>query len=136
MLGDSALGTGDYGLALASYEKAALLDPGAPKKERQVLWAREGLEARKSPVSLPAAALRRFAGSYGPRQIKLEGAYLSYQREGRSKKYKLLPLSQDTFLLDGIGDFRMRFVTDGEGRVTKILGLYAQGPEDESPRDL
>lgn len=86
--------------------------------------------ANRSP---PRGDPEPFRGKYGPRHITLEGGQLYYQREGRSK-IKLLPLDGSTFLLDGLGTFRVRFVEDGEGRVTKLAGLYADGQEDESPR--
>jgi CubicO group peptidase (beta-lactamase class C family) len=133
-LGEAALAAGDYAVATASYEKARELSPEAPDRKRQIGWAREAGEALRKPVAVPAETLERYAGSYGPRRISLEGGNLFYQREGRPK-YKLLPLSQDTFLLEGMGSFRVRFVADGNGRVTKLVGLYADGNEDESPRD-
>lgn len=74
-----------------------------------------------------------FRGKYGPRHITLEEGQLYYQREGRSR-FKLLPLNANTFLLDGLGSFRLRFVEE-DGRVTKPVGLYSDGQEDESPRD-
>lgn len=134
LLGEAALAAGNYELATASYEKARELSPDAPDRKRQIGWAREAVEALRKPVAVPAETLQRYAGSYGPRRILLEGGSLFYQRDGRPK-YRLLPLSQDTFLLEGMGSFRVRFVTDGNGRVAKLVGLYADGQEDESPRD-
>jgi CubicO group peptidase (beta-lactamase class C family) len=134
-LGDAALETGDYGLALTSFEKSVSLNPEGPKKKREILWAREGLAAQRNPVSSPAETLRRFAGSYGPRKITLEDSSLYYQRAGRPAKYKLLPLAADTFLVDGLGSFRVRFMSDGDGHVTKLVRLHVDGVEDESPRD-
>jgi CubicO group peptidase (beta-lactamase class C family) len=133
-LGDTALASGDYELALASFQEARKLAPKDQDRDREIRWAKEGVEALRKPVSLPAEILSRFAGKYGPRHITLEGGQLYYQREGRSK-YKLLPLKEDTFLLDGLGSFRVRFVEE-DGRVTKLVGLYSDGQEDESPRDL
>jgi CubicO group peptidase (beta-lactamase class C family) len=135
ILGDSALRVGELELAIAGFEKAAALDPKAPPREREIRWAREELEARRSPLSLPVETLRRFAGSYGPRHITLEGGFLSYEREGHPGKYRLLPLSADTFFPEGVGILRVRFVTEGDGRVTKLLGLYSDDRQDESPRD-
>lgn len=134
LLGEAALEAGDYGLALASYEKARELSPDAPDRKRQIGWAREASAALRNPVAVPAETLQRSTGSYGPRRILLEGGQLFYQREGRPK-YRLLPLSQDTFFLEGMGSFRVRFVQDGSGRITKLIGFYAEGREDESPRD-
>ncbi|HEV7508329.1 MAG TPA: serine hydrolase [Thermoanaerobaculia bacterium] len=134
-LGGAALRAGDFELAIASFEKAAVLDPKAPTREREIRWAREGLAAQRNPISLPAEAVRRFAGNYGARQIVFEAGSLFYQRQGRPGKYRLRPLSADNFWLEGLGIFRLRFVTDGDGRVTKLVGLYSDGREDDSPRD-
>jgi CubicO group peptidase (beta-lactamase class C family) len=134
LLGEAALNAGDYELALASYQKAHELSSKTPDRKREINWAWEASEALRKPISLPAGTLERYAGSYGPRRILLEEGHLFYQREGRPK-YKLLPLSQDTFFLEGMGSFRVRFVEDGNGRVAKLLGLYVDGQEDESPRD-
>lgn len=34
-----------------------------------------------------------------------------------------------------LSTFRIRFAADDSGAVTKILGLYLDGSEDETPRD-
>ena len=88
----------------------------------------------KHPVTVPAETLRRYAGDYGPRHVLLEGDTLFYQRDG-NPRYRLLPLADDLFALDGLQTFRMRFMTDEAGRVVKILGLYISGNQDETPRD-
>jgi hypothetical protein len=123
------LTAGDYELALASYPKAG------GDRDREIRWAREGREAQKNPPTLTVDALRRYAGDYGPRHVRLEGDTLVYSRDGRPKTYKLRPMGGDTFLFEGMGTFRVRFVLDAEGRVTKLVGVYADGSEDESPRD-
>lgn len=129
LVANAALEAGDYELALASLQKAG------GDREREVRWAREGLEARKNPPTLAVDALRRYAGDYGPRRVRLEGDTLVYSREGRPRTFKLRPMGGDTFLLEGMGTFRVRFAADGEGRVTKLVGMYADGSEDETLRN-
>ena len=46
-----------------------------------------------------------------------------------------MPLTQDTFTLVGYGVFRLRFVLDKNGNVTKATGIYLGGRTDESLRD-
>ena len=87
-----------------------------------------------NPVMVPTETLRRYAGGYGPRRVVLEGDTLYYQRVG-NPRYRLIPMAQDLFALDGLETFRMRFVADDTGRVVKIVGLYVNGNEDETPRD-
>jgi CubicO group peptidase (beta-lactamase class C family) len=128
------LTAGDYEQALAGFRKSASLDR-KDKRKKEIRWTEEGLNALRHPVTLTPDALNRFAGTYGPRRVTLEDGSLVYSREGRPRKHKLIPMGKDTFLLDGMGDFRVRFVADKSGRVTKIVGMYANGEEDETLRE-
>jgi CubicO group peptidase (beta-lactamase class C family) len=132
-LGNAALTAGDLERALRSYETAAKLDPATPH-EADIRWARENIEALKHPVALSEDSLRAFAGDYGPRHVRLEGGRLTYHRDGRPARL-LVPASADTFLVEGNGSVRVRFVTEPGGRVTKLIIVGPGGPEDESPRD-
>jgi CubicO group peptidase (beta-lactamase class C family) len=133
-LGDAWLAAGDFERALQSYEAAAKLDPSKPRTD-EIRWTREGLEMKKHPAELTDEALRKFAGDYGPRHVRLEGGRLVYHRTGRQRSYRLLSGSADTFFMEGKGNQRIRFVTDSGGRVTKLVPLGPEGPQDESPRD-
>lgn len=133
-LGDAWLAAGDLEHALQSYEAAAKLDPSKPRTD-EIRWTREGLEMKKHPAELTEEALRRFAGDYGPRHVRLEGRHLIYRRTGRPRTYRLLAGSADTFFMEGKGNQRIRFVTDSGGHVTKLVPLSPDGPQDESPRD-
>jgi CubicO group peptidase (beta-lactamase class C family) len=133
-LGDAWLAAGDLEHALQSYEAAAKLDPSKPRTD-EIRWTREGLDMKKHPVEPTEEALRRFAGDYGPRHVRLEGGHLVYRRTGRPRTYRLLPGSADTFFMEGKGNQRIRFVMDSTGRVTKLVPLSPDGPQDESPRD-
>ncbi|MDX1385772.1 MAG: hypothetical protein R3190_19120 [Thermoanaerobaculia bacterium] len=86
------------------------------------------------PVEVPAERLASYAGSYGPRRLRVEGPELVYQREGR-EPYRLLPLSEDTFALEGMVDFRIRVVAGDDGGPVELMGLYVNGDSDSSPRD-
>jgi hypothetical protein len=44
-------------------------------------------------------------------------------------------MTDDRFALDGLETFRLRFVADDEGHAVKIVGLYLNGDQDETPRD-
>jgi CubicO group peptidase (beta-lactamase class C family) len=126
------LAEGNYEQALAGFRKSAALNR-KDKRKKEIRWTEEGLNALRHPVTLSPEALNRFAGTYGPRHVTLEGGSLVYSRDGRPRK--LIPMGKDTFLLDGLGDFRVRFVADKSGRVTKIVGMYANGEEDETLRE-
>lgn len=135
-LGQATLDAGHLERALAVYRKILELDSGDERAPARIAWAELGLEARAHPVELSAEALSRYAGSYGPRRVTLEGGQLRYERRGPSgKPYWLTPLAEDTFALEGLSTFRLRFVAGEDGVVVKVEGLYSDGRVDESVRD-
>jgi C-terminal processing protease CtpA/Prc len=96
-------------------------------------WTVETMSALDEPAKVDIALLQKYAGKYGPRVIAIENGELYYQREGRPK-YKMTPMSQETFVFDDIKYFRIRFVTDAAGQVTGLIGIYGEGRTDSSPR--
>jgi hypothetical protein len=70
---------------------------------------------------------------YRPRVIRLEKGALYYQRENRSP-FRLQPMGDDRFLLEGIDDFRIQFRRDDSGAVTHIAGQYEDGGRDANAR--
>jgi CubicO group peptidase (beta-lactamase class C family) len=133
-LGLAYLDIGDNQKSIESFEANLSIRKGNRFATRGLQWAKEALKAEKEPVVLSAGEMERFAGDYGPRQIVLRDGQLYYQREGRPE-YRIMPIDKNTFALVGYGPFRIRFVADESGRVTKIVGLYIQGNTDESLRD-
>ena len=133
-LGEAYLAAGEYAQALANYEKSVALNPDNEGGKRYIPWIKERLRVETQPVTVPVETLRRYAGDYGPRHVRLEGETLYYQRDG-NPRYRLIPLAEDLFALDGLETFRMRFVADDAGRIVKIVGLYVGGNQDESMRD-
>jgi tetratricopeptide (TPR) repeat protein len=133
-LAKTLLAAGEPARALRSYETAARLDPKKPR-DLVIRWVREDLELRKKPVELPETALRGLTGDYGPRHVKLEHGGLTYWSDRRPLTYRLLATGPDTFLLDHNASVRIRFVTDGKGRATKLVALGSEGQQDEFPRD-
>ena len=125
---------GRFKESLDSLQKAQGLDPENQYARMTIPWIKELIEIEEKPVSVGAELLEKYAGDYGARHMRVKKGSLHYQRDGRSE-YKLIPLSKDTFALEGYGTFRLRFVMDKEGRVTKVVGLYLGGRTDESERD-
>jgi C-terminal processing protease CtpA/Prc len=74
-------------------------DPG---RLEQLNWAIEGKQAKLKPFEIDPATLKKYVGSYGPRKITLEGDVLYYQRAD-NPHYKLIPMSEDTFMLKELG---------------------------------
>jgi len=104
------------------------------QKKMALNWDIEILNAEFDPVTVDEKLLKEYAGSYGPRQVIFENGELFYQREDRPK-YRLVALSDDTFMLEGMDTFKMRFVRDDTGNVIEILGMYQGGHTDKSVRD-
>jgi CubicO group peptidase (beta-lactamase class C family) len=125
--------TGRNKEALSPLQKALELDPKSPFAKRYLPWVEETIQAEEKPVVIPDETLIKYAGAYGPRQVRFRDGHLYYQREGR-KEYKLVPLSQDSLYLKGRGVFRLRFVSEKNGKVTKVIGMYIDGRTDESLR--
>lgn len=103
-------------------------------KIKQILaWDVETLEAELSPVSIASGILRKFAGVYGSRIVIYEDGELFYQREGRSR-YRMIPMAEDLFRFEEIGDFRLKVIKGGDGNPTALLGVYMNGQTDISPK--
>jgi len=133
-LGLAHMDLGQNQEAIGSFESALKIRKGHRLTTKALEWAREALGVEKSPVTLSAAEMEKFAGSYGPRHIILRDGSLYYRRDDRPE-HRLMPLTKDTFALDGYAQFRLQFVSDENGRIAKIIGLYIQGNTDESLRD-
>jgi len=125
---------GNSKLALEYFEKALELDPENANDKRYIKWVRDISRAENDPITLPAETLKKFVGDYGPRHITIRDGILYYKRDGRSE-FQLIPISKDTFALKGNNSFRLHFVSDENGEVIKIIGIYLDGRQDKSLRD-
>lgn len=103
-------------------------------QRRGLSWAREALEPERNPVTLAPEELTEYAGSYGPRQVKVEEGRLLYSRSERPW-VRLIPVGNDRFILEGSGSFRFVFERDAQGSVSGLSGHYEDGRTDLSLRD-
>jgi hypothetical protein len=116
-----------YLLALEKLkEKAA-----DPERRSVIDWTLQGEKAKLSPVKLSEATLRKYAGAYEGRKVTFDNGALYYQRTG--PKYRLEPMTQTTFFVEGLDYFRVEFVTEG-GKVKQLVGLYDDGRREPSQR--
>lgn len=134
-LGTAYLTAGDLQKARSCFEKALKLDPKTPSRQAEIRWIDEGLAARKIPVSLSPEEMQRLTGDYGPRHVTLENGRLVYRRDGLPQSWALVPLGNDIFALEGLGDIRIRLTAEPGGRPAKLVLLGPEGVEGESPRD-
>jgi len=121
-------------MAIMEAVKALLAKTDNEVRRHRLEWIITGKEAEQNPVTLTPEEMQVYVGSYGPRTITLEDGELSYQRKERPK-YRLIPMVGDTFVLDGMDDFRVQFGRDETGAVTEIIGMYDNGHRDVNPRD-
>ncbi|HXV77779.1 MAG TPA: serine hydrolase, partial [Candidatus Polarisedimenticolaceae bacterium] len=134
LAGAVAESEGRYGEATAAFRSALAADPEDEETARRVEWLTDLLDRQQRPVALPRSLLERYAGSYGPRVLGVEEGMLHYQR-GEGTRYRLVPLSETLFALDGLVTFRIEVALDDRGEPVKIIGHYVSGETDESARD-
>ncbi|HVS14006.1 MAG TPA: serine hydrolase, partial [Thermoanaerobaculia bacterium] len=132
-LGTTRVAAGAAAAAVASYEQALALADDDARLSDLLTWTRELAKVQADPLTIAPKRLEFLAGSYGPRRVTREGNELFYRREGGTR-YRLIPVSPDTFALEGLAGFRIRFVDDENGRPVKIVGEYAGGETDETSR--
>ncbi len=112
----------------------ALADSAQGEHERfRIDWARRDVEAALHPVTLSPKELSRYVGTYGPRRVFLENGVLHYERTGRPR-YRLVPLGDHLFKLDGLDFFRMQFTADETGKIDRVIGIYDSGRQDVDKR--
>jgi hypothetical protein len=97
-----------------------------------ITWAIDGLRAKLEPVELDEAVLSGYAGTYGERRVWLEDGALYYRRSG--PRYRLVPLSDRLFALEGLDRFRIEFVPGDGGTARELVGHYDNGMTDRSAR--
>lgn len=118
---------------VAAYD--ALLDTGAEEGASQSwAWARDEIDARLNPQSLPEDQLADYVGTYGPRRIYADGGALYYQREDQAPR-ELTPLGEDRFLFGDDGTYRLTFTRDRRGSVVELALLSLDRPPSTSAKD-
>ena len=116
-----------YAMAL---EKLAQKTTDAQQKE-QLNWLSSVIKSKTNPVRISEETMARYAGVYQDRKVTLENGVLQYQRRG--PKYKMIPITETSFILDGLEDVRFEFVVK-DGKATEIIGVYANGTREPSKR--
>jgi hypothetical protein len=120
-----------YDRAYATAVEKLAAKASDPRRKAEFDWILVGLKAKTNPPQIDQKVLKTYAGVYGERKITLENGALFYQRTG--PKYRLIPMTQTLFALDGLDSFRLEFVVK-DGKVIELVGLYDNGERDSSPR--
>ncbi len=103
------------------------------QKKEKLRWAAEVIAARINPQQLDESKLREYVGTYGPRKVWLEDGALFYRR-AENPPAKMVPLTTDRFMLEGVGYFRIQFLRGEGGNVTTFVGMYDNGTSDTHER--
>jgi hypothetical protein len=77
------------------------------KKKYQ--WAMDGVIARNNPIDIKDSVLQSYTGKYGNKTIYYENGDLYYQFSDIISKSKMLPITEDYFLINNHDDFRIMF---------------------------
>ena len=96
-------------------------------------WALAGVEAQLKPINLSSEDLQALAGNYGTRHVIAEGGQLYLQLEDRPR-LKLVPMTADTFAVDGAEAPRLRFTAGGKSGSRKLTELFPDGRQNEIAR--
>jgi len=102
--------------------------------DRNAAWGLYQLAARNRSHTVPRDQLAQYAGNYTDREIKLDDDSLMYRRVGAGTWTPLIPVGEDTFMIDGNDDFRMEFERNPDASIAAIRGIYQAGHTDRSAR--
>jgi hypothetical protein len=103
----------------------------SPTQKAELQWVQVSLKSRTESVNLNDSTMQMYAGTYQDRKIFVENGTLYYQRSG--PRYKMIPLSETLFEMEGLPDFRLQFVVEN-GKTVEVIGLYRAGNKEPSRR--
>ena len=103
-------------------------------KKQWLAWLKDYTEVKSAPVDVEAAVLETYASSYGPAKIVFERERLFVLQPGRTEKEPLLAMTEDTFIIDGEPEFRIKFEKNERGEVIAALVLFFDGSSDRVPK--
>ncbi|MDH4212249.1 MAG: S41 family peptidase [candidate division WOR-3 bacterium] len=101
-------------------------------QKSRITWAIDDARAKIEPVTINEELMEKYAGEYGERKIIFENGELFYRRTG--PEYRLIPLKDNLFALEGLDYFRIEMTTDKKGNATELVGIYDDGRKDVSKR--
>ena len=115
--------------------KALIAGSKNDTQKSELEWFFPIVKALYESVEVEGARLRTLAGKYGVRTFTYEDGGLFYSREGRRGSFRLMPISQDRFILPHIDNQILQFVSNSEGKVAELRILHQDGQVQNIPRD-
>lgn len=105
-------------------------DPGVLFR---LTWDRELLRSLNNPLTLDAATLESYSGTYGERVFTVEDGKLYYQREGRPR-FELEAMTPTMMKGKGNNYFKVEFIKDADGKVSAVKTHYQDNRVEISKR--
>jgi hypothetical protein len=102
-------------------------------RKRELALVVQGLQPKLGTVEAPPATLQDYIGRYGNKEITLQDGGLYYQRIG-GRGAALRAVSKDKFALNT--DAEISFVRDANGKVTEMLIVWKDRPQERLSREL
>ena len=103
-------------------------------KKQWLAWLKGYTEVKSAPVDVEAAVLENYAGTYGPAKIVFEKGQLWVIQPGRAEKEPLIAMTEDTFIIDGDPNLRIKFEKNEQGEVFSAQVLFFDGSSDRVPK--
>ncbi|MEZ6242158.1 MAG: S41 family peptidase [Phycisphaerales bacterium] len=125
----------DIAISQALERMAKSEDPG---KAENAAWALANIQAKRGGKAVSEDALRELAGAYGDRKFELRDGALWYARSNATAGgawRKLICIADDTFVIEGIQDFRLEFNRDDDAKVIGVTGHYKVREPDYTKRE-
>ena len=114
-------------------EKLAKREDNHPMVQRILDWELELAHIRANPYIPDEGRMSEYVGDYSPRHVFIEDDVLFYQRDERPK-FKMIPVGEDKFMLEGLDYFIMIFARDENGDIFEITGVYNDGHSDHTAK--
>jgi len=91
-------------------------------------FARGEIKGRLNPVEVDSKILKKYAGTYGRRsrrKVIFKNGALMYSHGNSS--YKLIPISEKLFYVDGTDDFQIEFPVLKDGSIKQLIIVWDDG---------
>lgn len=102
------------------------------RKKRQLNWALDGIKAKVEPAKVQPKILKKYVGKYTRGEVSLVEGQLFIQ--AGPQKFRMIPLSETYFVLDGESDIRVEFTLDDKSKEYEIIGHFPDGRKEAVKR--
>jgi CubicO group peptidase (beta-lactamase class C family) len=137
LLARACLEKGDRDRAAAYYRQALETNKDKTFDTTSIDWALAYIDALEKPLELEADYLKLLAGDYRWHRVEFKEGNLYYSRldTGSDEPTKLVAMSRDTFIIEGLIFFRLKFEYDMQGNPAALILMAEEGGQDRSTRD-